>query len=287
MGALLMNIRKIGVVGCGLMGSGIAEVAARHGYQVIVSEANDELLAQGLDRVRASLTKAVLRGKATQQEMDEALARIRGTIRLEDFAPCDLVVEAVTEDMALKKEIFAALDSICPPRTIIGSNTSCLCVTEMASVTQRGDKVLGLHFFNPVPVMKLLEIVRTILTSDETVATCRAFGESLGKTVVVAPDTPGFIVSRLLVPYLLNAIRLVEDKVATVGDIDQAMKLGTNSPMGPLELSDLIGLDTMLNIANQMFDEFKDPLYAAPPLLKRMVLAGRLGRKTGKGFYDY
>ena len=171
-----MNIRKIGVVGCGLMGSGIAEVAARHGYQVIVSEANDELLAQGLDRVRASLTKAVLRGKATQQEMDEALARIRGTIRLEDFAPCDLVVEAVTEDMALKKEIFAALDSICPPRTIIGSNTSCLCVTEMASVTQRGDKVLGLHFFNPVPVMKLLEIVRTILTSDETVATCRAFG---------------------------------------------------------------------------------------------------------------
>jgi len=245
------------------------------------------LLAKGLDRVRASLTKAVSRGKVTQQEMDEALARIQGTTRLEDFAVCDLIVEAVTEDMALKKQIFAALDGICPPHTIIGSNTSCLCVTEMASVTRRGDKVLGLHFFNPVPVMKLLEIVRTILTSDETVATCRAFGESLGKTVVVAPDTPGFIVSRLLVPYLLNAIRLVEDKVASAGDIDQAMKLGTNSPMGPLELSDLIGLDTMLNIANQMFDEFKDPLYAAPPLLKRMVLAGRLGRKTGKGFYDY
>ena len=282
-----MNIRNVGIFGCGLMGSGIAEVAARCGYHVIVSEAKDELLSKGLDRVHASLTKAVSRGKATQEEMDEALARIQGTTRLEDFAPCDLVVEAVTEDMALKKQIFAALDGICSPHTIIGSNTSCLCVTEMASVTRRADKVLGLHFFNPVPVMKLLEIVRTILTSDETVATCRAFGESLGKTVVVAPDTPGFIVSRLLVPYLLNAIRLVENKVATVGDIDQAMKLGTNSPMGPLELSDLIGLDTMLNIANQMFDEFKDPLYAAPPLLKRMVLAGRLGRKTGKGFYDY
>jgi 3-hydroxybutyryl-CoA dehydrogenase len=282
-----MDIKTVGIVGCGLMGSGIVEVAARRGYQVVVSEVNDELLAQGLDRVRASLTKAVLRGKATQEEMDEALARIQGTTRLEDFAPCDLIVEAVTEDMALKKQIFAALDGICPSHTIIGSNTSCLCVTEMASVTRRGDKVLGLHFFNPVPVMKLLEIVRTILTDDETLETCRAFGESLGKTVVVAPDTPGFITSRLLIPYLLNAIRAVENNVASVGDIDQAMKLGTNSPMGPLELSDLIGLDTMLNIATQMFDEFKDPMYAAPPLLKRMVLAGRLGRKTGKGFYDY
>ncbi len=282
-----MKIRKVGIVGCGLMGSGIAEVAARCGYQVIVSEANDQLLAQGLDRVRASLTKAVSRGKTTQEEVDEAMSRIQGTTRLEDFAPCDLIVEAVTEDMALKKRIFAALDSICPPHTIISSNTSCLCVTEMASVTQRGDKVLGLHFFNPVPVMKLLEIVRTILTSDETLETCRAFGESLGKTVVVAPDTPGFIVSRLLIPYLLNAIRLVENKVASVGDIDQAMKLGTNNPMGPLELSDLIGLDTMLNVANQMFDEFKDPLYAPPPLLRRMMLAGHLGRKAGKGFYDY
>lgn len=284
---MAIDIKTVGIVGCGLMGSGIAEVAARHGYQVVVSEANDELLAKGLDRVRASLTKAVLRDKATQEEMVEALARIRGTTRLEDFAPCDLIVEAVTEDMALKKQVFAALDGICPPHTIISSNTSCLCVTEMASVTERGDKVLGLHFFNPVPVMKLLEIVRTILTSDETMATCRAFGESLGKRVVVAPDTPGFIVNRLLVPYLLNAIRLVANEVASVEDIDQAMKLGTNVPMGPLELSDFVGLDTMLNIANQMFDEFKDPIYAAPPLLKRMVLAGHLGRKAGKGFYDY
>lgn len=282
-----MNIVTVGVVGCGLMGSGIAEVSARCGYPVIVSEANDALLVKGLDSVRASLTKAVSRGKATQEEADKALARIRGTTRLEDFAPCDLVVEAVTEDMELKRQIFAALDGICPPHTILASNTSCLCVTEMASVTRRGDKVLGLHFFNPVPVMKLLEIVHTILTSDETLHSCRAFGESLGKTVVVAPDTPGFIVSRLLIPYLLNAIRAVEDKVASVGDIDQAMKLGTNNPMGPLELSDFIGLDTMLNIANQMFDEFRDPVYAPPPLLKRMVLAGHLGRKAGKGFYNY
>jgi len=282
-----MDIKTVGVVGCGLMGSGIAEVAARCGYQVIVSEASDELLARGLDRVRASLTKAVSRGKATQEEKDEALARIQGTVDMEDFAACDLIVEAVTEDMALKKRIFAALDTICPPRTIIASNTSCLCITEMASVTRRGDKVLGLHFFNPVPVMKLLEIVRTILTSEETLATCRAFGESLGKTVVVAPDTPGFIVSRLLIPYLLSAIRAVEWSVASVEDVDRAMVLGCNHPMGPLALADLIGLDTMLHIAHQMYDEFKDPAYAPPPLLKRMVLAGHLGRKTGKGFYDY
>jgi 3-hydroxybutyryl-CoA dehydrogenase len=282
-----MDIKTVGIIGCGLMGAGIAEVAARRGYQVIVSEADEALLAQGLTRIRASLTKAVSRGKATPEEMEETLARIQSTTRLEDFAPCDLIVEAVTEDMALKKQIFAALDAICPPHTIIGSNTSCLCVTEMASVTQRGDRVLGLHFFNPVPVMKLLEMVRTILTSDETLETGRAFGESLGKTVVVAPDTPGFIASRLLIPYLLNAIRAVENSVASVEDIDQAMKLGTNNPMGPLELSDFIGLDTMLNIAKQMFDEFKDPVYAPPPLLKRMVLAQHLGRKTGRGFYSY
>ena len=282
-----MDIKAVGVVGCGLMGSGIVEVAARRGYQVVVSEASEELLNKGLDRVRGSLAKAVSRGKVTQDEVDAALGRIRGTTWLEEFNACDLVVETVTEDMALKKDVFASLDRICPPHTILGSNTSCLCVTEMASVTQRGDRILGLHFFNPVPVMKLLEIVRTILTSDETLATCRAFGESLGKTVIIAPDTPGFIVSRLLIPYLLNAIRLVENAVASKEDVDQSMCLGTNMPMGPLQLSDFIGLDTMLYIAEQMFGEFKDPAYIAPPLLRRMVLAGRLGRKTGKGFYDY
>jgi len=282
-----LEIKVVGVVGCGLMGSGIAEVAARCGYQVLVSEASEELLNKGLDRIRDSLAKVAARGGVTQDEVNKVLGRVRGTTRLEEFSACDLVVEAVTEDMAIKKEVFADLDRICPPRTILGSNTSCLCVTEMASVTRRGDKLLGLHFFNPAPVMKLLEIVRTILTSDETLATCRAFGESLGKTVVVAPDTPGFIVSRLLIPYLLSAIRLVENAVASTEDIDQSMRLGTNTPMGPLQLSDFIGLDTMLHIAEQMFGEFKDPAYTAPPLLRRMVLAGRLGRKTGKGFYDY
>jgi 3-hydroxybutyryl-CoA dehydrogenase len=282
-----LDIKAVGVVGCGLMGSGIVEVAARCGYQVFVSEANEELLNKGLERIRGSLAKAASRGKVAQDEVDGALGRIRGTTWLEEFGACDLVVEAVTEDMALKKEVFASLDRVCPPHAVFGSNTSCLCVTEMASVTQRGDRILGLHFFNPVPVMKLLEIVRTILTSDETLATGRAFGESLGKTVVVAPDTPGFVVSRLLIPYLLNAIRLVENAAVSIEDIDQSMCLGTNTPMGPLQLSDLIGLDTMLHIAEQMFGEFKDPAYAAPPLLRRMVLAGRLGRKTGKGFYDY
>jgi 3-hydroxybutyryl-CoA dehydrogenase len=282
-----LDIKSVGVVGCGLMGSGIVEVAALRGYQVIVSEANEELLKKGMARVRASLTRAGSRGKVTQEEADGALERIQSTTRLEEFGACDLVVEAATEDMALKREIFASLDRICPSHTILGSNTSCLCVTEMASVTRRGDRVLGLHFFNPVPVMKLLEIVRTIQTSDETLATCRAFGESLGKTVVVAPDTPGFIVSRLLIPYLLNAIRLVENGVASVADIDQSMRLGTNAPMGPLELSDFVGLDTMLYIAEQMYGEFKDPAYAAPPLLRRLVLAGQFGRKAGKGFYDY
>jgi 3-hydroxybutyryl-CoA dehydrogenase len=282
-----LDIKAVGVVGCGLMGSGIVEVAARCGYQVFVSEANDELLNKGLDRVRVSLGRAISRGKITQEEVDGALERIRGTTRLEEFGACDLVVEAVPEDMTLKKEVFANLDCICPPHTILGSNTSCLCVTEMASVTQRGDRILGLHFFNPVPVMKLLEMVRTILTSDETLATCRTFGESLGKTVVVAPDTPGFVVSRLLIPYLLSAIRLVENGVASTADVDQSMRLGTNTPMGPLQLSDFIGLDTMLYISEQMYGELKDPACAAPPLLRRMVLAGHLGRKTGKGFYDY
>jgi 3-hydroxybutyryl-CoA dehydrogenase len=282
-----MKIKKVGVVGCGLMGSGIVEVCAKAGYEVVVSEINDEFLQKGLERLNKSLSRAVSKGKATQEEMDAALARVKGTTDMADFAPCDLVIEAAIENMELKKEIFAELDGILRPEAIIGSNTSSLCVTEMASATKRGDKVLGIHFFNPVPIMPLLELVCTILTSDETLAVVREFGQSVGKTTVLAKDTPGFIVNRLLIPYLLHAVRIYEDGLATKEDIDTAIKLGLNHPMGPLALLDLVGLDTTLFIADAMFEEFKDPRYAAPPLLRRMVLAGHLGRKAGKGFYDY
>ncbi len=282
-----MEIKKIGVVGCGLMGSGIAEVCARSGYDVVVREVNDELLQKGLDRIRKSMAKGVQRGKLTQEEMDAALARIQGTTKMEDFAPCDLVIEAVVEKMEVKKQVFAELDAICPPHAILASNTSSLCITEMASVTKRPDKVLGMHFFNPPPIMPLLELVRTILTSDETLRTAQEFGKSLGKTTVVAKDTPGFIVNLLLVPYLLDAVRALENGVATKEDIDTAIKLGLHHPMGPLTLLDFIGLDTTLYIAEAMYEEFKDPRYAPPPLLRRMVLAGHLGRKSGRGFYEY
>jgi 3-hydroxybutyryl-CoA dehydrogenase len=282
-----MEINQVGVIGCGLMGSGIAEVCARNGYRVVVREVNDALLQQGLGRIRKSLSKAVERGKASQEEMDQTLGRIQGTLALADFSGCDLVVEAAVENMAVKKDLFAALDGILPSHAILASNTSSLCITEMASVTRRGDKVLGIHFFNPVPVMPLIEFVRTILTSEETMAVVRQFGASLGKTMVTAKDTPGFIVNRLLIPYVLDAVRIYEDGLATREDIDTAIKLGLNHPMGPLTLLDFVGLDTTLFIADAMFEEYKDPRYAAPPLLRRMVLAGHLGRKSGKGFYDY
>lgn len=282
-----MDIKTVGVVGCGLMGSGIAETCARKGYRTIVREVNDDLLARGMKAIQTSMARAVEKGKATQQEVDAALARLTGTTDLAAMAECDLVIEAIVENMAEKKKVFAALDDICPPHAILASNTSSLCITEMASVTKRGGQVLGMHFFNPVPVMPLLELVRTILTSDETLETAKAFGASLGKTCIVAKDTPGFIVNLLLVPYLLDAVRALENGVATKEDIDAGMKLGCNHPMGPLTLLDFVGLDTAYYIANVMFEEFKDPRYAAPPLLKRMVLAGHLGRKSGKGFYDY
>jgi 3-hydroxybutyryl-CoA dehydrogenase len=286
-GAHDMELKRIGVVGCGLMGSGIAEVCARADYEVVVREVNDELLQKGLDRIRQSLTRAVSRGKTTQEQADRAWAHIRGTLALADFADCDLVVEAAIENMDLKKEIFSELDRILPPHAILASNTSSLCVTEMASVTGRGDKVLGIHFFNPVPVMPLIEFVRTILTSDATMEIAHQFGASLGKTMVTAKDTPGFIVNRLLIPYLLDTIRIYEEGLATKEDIDNAIKLGLNHPMGPLTLLDFVGLDTTLFIADAMYEEYKDPRYAAPPLLRRMVLAGHMGRKSGKGFYDY
>ncbi len=282
-----MEIKHIGVVGCGLMGSGIAEVCARAGYKVSVSEISDELLQKGLGRIQKSLSKAVARGKVEQQQADQAMARITGTLDLADLAECDMVIEAAIENMAVKKEIFAALDKLLAPHALLASNTSSLCITEMAGATHRGDKVLGIHFFNPVPVMPLIEFVRTILTSDETMEIARQFGASLGKTMVTAKDTPGFIVNRLLIPYLLDAVQVYENGLATREDIDTAIKLGLNHPMGPLTLLDFVGLDTCLFIADAMFEEYKDPRYAAPPLLRRMVLAGQLGRKSGKGFYDY
>ena len=282
-----MELNMIGVIGCGLMGSGIAEVCARAGYRVVVREINEDLLQHGIGRIQKSLGKAVARDKISQAQADQTMERIQGTLNLDDFAACDLVIEAAIENMELKKEIFAQLDQILPPHAILASNTSSLCITEMASVTHRGDKILGIHFFNPVPVMPLIEFVRTILTSDETMATAHGFGASLGKTMVTAKDTPGFIVNRLLIPYLLQAVQVYEDGLATREDIDTAIKLGLAHPMGPLTLLDFVGLDTTLFIADAMYDEYKDPRYAAPPLLRRMVLAGHLGRKSGKGFYDY
>lgn len=282
-----MHIQRVGVVGCGLMGSGIVETCARSGYDVVVREVNAELMTKGLQRIKSSMAKAVERGKLAQTDMDVAWNRIKGTVSLEDMRDRDLVIEAVLENMAEKKQVFSALDNLVAPEVILASNTSSVCITEIACVTKRPDRVLGLHFFNPVPIMPLLEMVRTILTSEETMQTAREFGASLGKTIITAKDTPGFIVNLLLVPYLLNAVRAFENGVATREDIDNGMKLGCNHPMGPLTLLDFIGLDTAYYIANVMYEEFKDPQYAAPPLLRRMVLAGQLGRKTGKGFYNY
>ena len=282
-----MEIKKVGVVGCGLMGSGIAQVCAQSGYQVVVSEINDELLNKGLAFINSALIKSVDKGKLSQQDKDATLSRIKGTTSTKDFYDCDLMIEAAIENIDLKKKIFAEIDKICPKHAILATNTSCLSIIDMAMVTTRPDKVIGLHFFNPVPVMQLIEIVKTIATSDDTLETGKTFGKSLGKTIVIAQDAPGFIVNRLLMPFLLNAIRMLDAGFATKEDIDTAMNLGLNHPMGPLALSDLIGLDTIFYIVNSIYEELKDPQYAPPPLLKKMIAAGWLGRKTGKGFYDY
>ncbi len=282
-----MAIKTVGVVGCGTMGAGIAQVTAQSGFQVIVSEVNRELLDKGIASINSFLTKSVERGKMTPADKDTLVGRIKGTTDFQDFAGCDLVIEAVIERMDLKKDIFARLDKVCPPQTILASNTSCLSIIEMATATRRADKVLGLHFFNPVPLMKLLEIVRTIATSQLTLEAGQEFGKLVGKTIVTAQDAPGFIVNRLMVPFVNNAIRMYESAVASREDIDTAVNLGLNHPMGPLALADLIGLDTMYFITSSIYEEFKDPQYAPPTLLKKMVTAGWLGRKTGKGFYNY
>jgi 3-hydroxybutyryl-CoA dehydrogenase len=282
-----MTISKVGVVGCGLMGGGIAQVVAQGGYATTVVEADQELLDRGLRGIHRGLDGLVDKGRLPPAERDAARARLAGTVRLEDLVGVDLVVEAITENPALKKETFARLDRVCPPHAILASNTSSCTITELAAATKRPAQVLGLHFFNPAPVMKLVEVIRTILTGDPAFKTAWTFVQSLGKTPVAAQDTTGFVVNRLLVPYLLEAIRLLESGVASKEDIDQAMKLGCGYPMGPFTLLDLVGLDTTLYVAEVMFQEFREPRFAPPPLLRRMVMAGHLGRKSGKGFYDH
>ncbi|HTP08523.1 MAG TPA: 3-hydroxybutyryl-CoA dehydrogenase [Anaerolineae bacterium] len=282
-----MTFQTVGVVGVGQMGSGIVETFARAGCDVVAREINDELLERGKTYLQRSLARGVERGKLTQVDADAALGHITYTTHLADFAHCDLVIEAATENMPLKKTLFTELDVICKDEAILASNTSSLSITEIASATQRPDKVVGLHFFNPVPVMPLIEIVRGLLTSDETLDTVRTLGAVLKKEIVIAKDNPGFIVNLLLVPYLFDAIRALENGVATKEDIDTAIKLGLNHPMGPFTLLDFVGLDTCLFIGDAMYQEFKDVRYAAPPLLRRMVTAGLLGRKSGRGFYTY
>ncbi len=282
-----MSIERVGVVGCGLMGSGIAQVCAQAGYATVVREVSDQLLDDGLGRIRGFLAKGVERGKTTQEDVDEILGRLQGTTALEDLADCDLIVEAITEDIDAKRETYTALDQACKDSTIFASNTSSLSITEMAVITKRPDRFIGLHFFNPVPLMKLVEVVYTLLTDEAVLDAGRAFGESIGKTPVVAKDRTGFIVNRLLVPYMLEAIRVLDEGLASAEDIDNAMKLGCGYPMGPFTLLDFVGLDTTYYIANIMYDEFRAPHFAPPPLLKRMVLAGHYGRKSGRGFYDY
>ncbi len=282
-----MALQTVGVVGAGLMGSGIVEQAAKSGFQVVMREVNDQALAAGHKRIASSMGRALERGKMTEQDRDTVLSRITGTTDLEDLRDCDLVIEAIIENLDLKKELFGSLDRITRSEVILASNTSSVSITALGAATSRPDKVAGAHFFNPVPVMKLVELVRALETSDETMDTLRQFGESMGKKVVTAQDTPGFIVNYLLVPYLLDAVRAVENGIATVEDIDTAMTLGTGVPMGPLTLLDFVGIDTTLYIAEVMYDEFKDPKYAAPPLLRKMVNAGYYGRKNGRGFREY
>src|SRR5438876_5740094 len=282
-----MAIRKIGVVGCGLMGGGIAQICAQSGYETIVREVNQQLLDKGVARIQSAWDMMASKGKLTQGQVDENRSRLHGTLNLEDFADCDLVIEAVIENMEEKVRLFPALDRILKPDALILSNTSSLNVTQMGAVTKRPDKVCGIHFFNPAPVMKLVEVVRTILSSEDTIETVKQFAISLGKTPVLAKDTAGFIVNFLLIPYLIAAIRMLENGQASRDDIDTAMKLGCGYPMGPFTLLDYVGLDTTLWAAEAIYGEYKDPLYAPPPLLRRMVLSGMLGKKSGKGFYDY
>ena len=282
-----MEIKRVGVCGLGLMGSGIAQVCAAAGFDVIDYEVAQTAIDKGMAAIKGSLEKFVEKGALSAGDRDAALARLKTTMKLDDLKGCDLVIEAAVENLEIKKNLFRQLDALLVPQAIICSNTSSLCVTELAAATKRPAQVAGLHFFNPVPIMRLVEVIKTISTSQETVDTLVAFAKKLGKAPILAQDTPGFIVNRLLVPYLLYAVRAYESGLASRDDIDQGMKLGCGHPMGPLELLDYVGIDTTYYIAQIMFDEIRDPNFAPPPLLKRMVLAGLHGRKTGKGFYDW
>lgn len=284
----MSRIVRVGIVGCGIMGSGIAESCARAGCDVIVRELGDQALEAGAGRVRASLDRAVRGGKLDATDRDAVLSRLRFTTDLGDFADRELVVEAVAEQPALKAEVFAALDRIVPPGAVLASNTSSIPIAELASATSRPGAVVGMHFFNPVPVLPLVELVPSVLTDEATLAAAERFAtEVLGKSVIRSEDRAGFIVNALLVPYLLAAIRMVEAGFASAADVDAGMELGCAQPMGPLRLADFIGLDTVESIAESLLAEFAEPLYAPPPLLRRMVAAGLLGRKSGRGFHDY
>ncbi len=269
------------------MGSGIAEVAAKAHFDVVVREVSDELIEAGRDRIRNSLDRAVEKEKLTVSERDAAWSRLHFSTALSDLADRHLVIEAIVEELEAKKELFSALDDLCGPQTIFASNTSSLTITDMATATGRPDRVVGLHFFSPVPVMELVEVVRTLATSDEAFGAAFWFAEAVGKKPIVAKDNSGFVVNLLLVPYLLDAIRQLERGVASIEDIDRAMTLGLGHPMGPFTLCDFVGIDTVLRISEIMFDEYREGRYAPPPLLKRIVSMGRFGRKTGEGFYDW
>jgi 3-hydroxybutyryl-CoA dehydrogenase len=282
-----MDIQKVGVVGCGLMGSGIAQTAAMSGFPTVVREVSQALLDKGLASIGKSLSKFVEKETLTAEQKAQTLARLRPTLNLDDFADCDVVIEAIIENLERKRELFAELDKKVKPAAIFASNTSSLCITEMMTATQRAPRFLGLHFFNPVPIMGLVEVVKTIVTDPAVVQTGLDFGRRLGKTPILTSDRSGFIVNRLLVPYMLDSIRVLEEGVGSVEDIDNGMKLGCGHPMGPLTLTDFVGLETTYYIAEILFNEYREKRFAPPPLLKRMVLAGMLGRKSGKGFYDY
>ena len=283
----MAEIKRVGVLGCGLMGSGIAQVAAAAGYETIVREVSDDVCQRGIGGIGKQLGKSVDKGKLSAEDRDAIVGRLRGTTSLEDLKDCDIIIEAVVEDLAVKNEMWRTLDAVCGPDTIFASNTSSLTIADMAAATRRPERMVGLHFFNPVPVMKLVEVVKTIATDPAVFDTAFAFAKSLGKEPIVCKDNSGFVVNLLLVPYMMDAIRALEQGVASITDIDKGMQLGTGYPMGPFVLSDFVGLDTLDKIGGIMFEEYKEKRYASPPLLKRMVSMGYFGRKSGKGFYDY